>query len=194
MRDLKIESNDGDAANRGEQAAGIDTGITAREMAYLDRRSPEVRAADQRLEALLDEALAPMALVGPPGTSERAPLENGLAERIFNASKPQLPGRQNEWAVAFRSPRVWLSFAASMTVALSAGWFIHSTTPKATHSQAMANDISAVDQQLSRLASYSGPSAQIDRDIAELSLKFDQAGSAQLWSDAHENVPTANDW
>lgn len=155
-------------------------------MDVLDRRTADEREADFKLESLLDEALAPMALVGPPGTSERASLENGLADRVYAASLDLLPRKQSPWA-AFRSQRVWVSFAASMAVAVSAGMFIHTTNlgskPNRSGGPAItaSADITAVDQQLSRLASYNGPSAAIDRDLATLSVKL-------------ENVPTPSDW
>ena len=199
MKDVNLRINDSDDRDDRDE----NTGESVEPMNSLDRRTADEREADLRLEALLDEALTPMALVGPPGTSERAALENGFADRIYAASLAHLPRKQNSWVAALRSQRVWTSFAASMAVAVSAGIYIHTSVGSVSSARpnrsnpgmsASAADISAVDQQLSKLASYNGPSASIDRDLATLSLKIDQAGSAALWNDSRENLPTPTDW
>lgn len=119
---------------------------------------------DAKLDALLDEALAPGAVDAPAG----------LADRVFAATRGAVEARQGG-VLARIGPARLTALAAMILLIAGAAIWLRFAPATAVETTPNSNAIARVRAELRHLSDYDGPHETIDHDLAELAIRVDHA-------------------
>jgi hypothetical protein len=138
--------------------------------------------SDAKLESLLDELLAPEAVVAP----------DGLAERVFAATRGAVEARQRG-VLARIGPVRWSALAAMILLVAGAALWLRLTPAIEPAAPAPSHDVAMIKDELNHLAAYSGPDEAVDHEITALAIRVERAGMSPDES-ADSVLVNLDDW